>query len=135
MKLERPKRADDFVISLGPLEKLRERVVVPPATLVAQRAAVYAFLVAWGLYAAAATGPAFQLAVGFAYTAYVVFEKRPAKALFPALGQALAGLLAGWLLGSVVPVYVPLFPPAMAPETVASLFAFATMFVAAVFFK
>ena len=110
-------------------------MVVPPRQLIAQRAFVFAFLVAWSLYQAAASGPAFQMAVGFGLTAYYVHEKRSVKNLWGALGQALLGLFVGWLAGSVIPVYVPLFPPSVSPETVASVFAFFSMFVTCTFFK
>lgn len=135
IKLDKKKRDDDIVISLGPLDKLRDAVVVPPRPLIFQRLFVYAFLVVWSLYQAAASGPAFQVAVGFGLTAYYVHEKRGGKNLWGALGQALLGLFVGWLVGSIIPVYLPLFPPAVSPETVASVFAFASMFVTCTFFK
>ena len=135
IKLDKKKRDDDIVVSLGPLDKLRDAVVVPPRKLIFQRLFVYAFLVAWSLYQAAASGPAFQVAVGFALTAYYVHDKRGGKNLWGALGQALLGLFLGWLAGSIIPVYLPLFPPSVSPETVASVFAFASMFATATFFK
>jgi len=123
------------VISLGPIDKLREQVVVPPRKVVAQRAFLYAFLVAWSLLQAAASGPAFQLLVGFCLTAYLVHEKRPVKNLWAALGRAFLALFLGWLVGSILPVYLPLFPPSVGPEAAAAVFAYAAMFVAATFFK
>ena len=108
---------------------------MPPQKVIVQRAVVYAFLVAWSLYQSAQTGPAFQVAVGVALTAYLVYEKRPNKVLWPALGQAVLGLFLGWLAGSIVPVYLPVFPASFSPETVASLFAFVAMWVTATFFK
>jgi hypothetical protein len=110
-------------------------VVVPPRKLIAQRAFVFAFLIVWSLYQAAQSGPAFQMAVGFGLTGYYVHEKRGGKNLWSSLGQALLGLFVGWLLGSIVPVYLPLFPPSMSPETVASMFAFVSMWVTCTFFK
>ena len=135
IKLEKKKRDDDIVVSLGPIDKIRDAIVVPPRQLIMQRLFVYAFLVIWSLYQAAASGPAFQVAVGFALTSYYVHEKRGGKNLWGALGQALLGLFLGWLAGSIIPVYLPLFPPAFSPETVASVFAFASMFATATFFK
>jgi hypothetical protein len=63
IKLDKKKRDDDIVVSLGPLDKLRDAIVVPPRQLIFQRLFVYAFLVVWSLYQAAASGPAFQVAV------------------------------------------------------------------------
>lgn len=73
--------------------------------------------------------------MGFGLCAYYVYDKRPVKNLGGAFVQAFAGLFSGWLIGSIVPVYVPVFPPFMSPETIASLFSFVTLFLAATFFK
>ena len=108
---------------------------MPPQKVILQRAFVYAFLVVWSLYQSAATGPAFQVAVGFGLTAYYIHDKRAVKNLWSCLGQALLGLFLGWLAGSIIPVYLPLFPASFSPETVAALFAFASMWVTATFFK
>ncbi len=135
IKLDKKKKDDDIVISLGPLDRLRDAVVVPPRAVIGQRAFVYAFLIVWSLYQAAQSGPAFQMAVGFALTGYYVHDKRGGKNLWGALGQALLGLFVGWLAGSIIPVFLPLFPPSMSPETVASLFAFVSMWATATFFK
>ncbi len=122
-------------MSLGPIDKLRDQIVVPPQKVILQRAFVYAFLVVWSLYQSAASGPAFQVACGFGLTAYYVHDKRPVKNLWGSLGQALLGLFLGWLAGSIIPVYLPVFPAAFSPETVASLFAFTSMWITATFFK
>ena len=53
----------------------------------------------------------------------------------PPLRQAFIGLFSGWLIGSSVPVYLPVFPAIISPETIASAFAFFTMFMACTFFK
>ena len=53
----------------------------------------------------------------------------------PPLRQAFIGLFSGWLIGSIVPVYLPVFPAIISPETIASAFAFFTMFMACTFFK
>lgn len=135
IKLDKKKKDDDIVISLGPIDRIRDAIVVPSRTIIAQRAFVYAFLIVWSLYQAAQSGPAFQMAVGFALTGYYVHDKRGGKNLWGALGQALLGLFVGWLAGSIIPVFLPLFPPSMSPETVASLFAFVSMWVTATFFK
>lgn len=73
--------------------------------------------------------------MGFGFCAYYVYEKRPVKALGGAAIQAFIGLFTGWLIGSIVPVYLPVFPPMMSPETIASMFSFVTLFLAATFFK
>lgn len=135
IKIERPKRKDDVEVRIGFVDRIRDRIVVPPTKLILQRAAVYAFIVVWSLYTSAASGPAFQVAVAYGLTAYYIHEKRGLKALFPAMGQALLGLFSGWIVGSILPVYVPVFPPSLGPETVAALFAYVTMFISAVFFK
>lgn len=109
--------------------------MVPPQKVIAQRAFVFAFLVLWSLYQSAASGPAFQVAVGLGLSSYYIYEKRPVKNLFPALGQAVLGMFLGYVVGSIVPVYLPLFPAAFSPEMIASLFAFVAMWVACTFFK
>ena len=134
IKLDRKKK-DDVVVSLGPIDKIRDQIAVPPQKVIVQRAVVYAFLVVWSLYQSATTGPAFQVAVGLALTSYFIYDKRPQRALWPALGRGVLGLFLGWLVGSIVPVYLPVFPPSFSPETVASLFAFVSMWVTATFFK
>jgi len=108
---------------------------VPPNKTIAQRAFVFAFLIVWSLYQSAASGPAFQVAVGLGLSAYYIYDKRPVKSLWPALGQALLGMFIGYVVGSIVPVYLPVFPPSMAPEMVASLHAFVALWVACTFFK
>ena len=109
--------------------------MVPPNKTIVQHTVLYAFLCVWSLYQASASGPAFQVALSLALTAYLVYSKRVVKNVWPAMGQALLGMFGGYLLGSVVPVYLPVFPSTLSPETIAALFSFVAMWVAATFFK
>lgn len=118
-----------------PLCGCRDAIAVPPQKVILQRAFVFAFLIVWSLYQSAASGPAFQVAVGLGLSSYYIYDKRPVKNLWPAVGQALLGMFLGYVVGSIVPVYLPVFPAALSPELVASLFAFVALWVACTFFK
>jgi len=104
-------------------------------------AAIYVGLTAWSLVMSAATGPAFQLCLGFFACVFFFNEKRQklAKAgeskFWGAMGSGILSLFAGWFIGSLLPVAFPIFPTWIAPETIASLTAFITMGCAAVFTK
>lgn len=124
-----------FPAAAHSLHERSDAISVPPPKTIAQRFAVFAFLAFWSLQQASAQGPAFQVAVSLGLTAYFIYDKRPVKNIWPALGQALLGLFGGYLLGSIIPVYLPLFPPSLSPETVAALFAYVAMWVACTFFK
>jgi len=117
--------------------KIMTNIENPKQKLVLQRLAVYAFLAVWSLYQSAATGPAFQVAVSFILTIYLLCVKRGGKgAILNSLKDSFLALLAGWLVGTVLPVYLSfLFPPALSPETICALFSFITMWWTATFWK
>jgi hypothetical protein len=55
------------------MEKIAQNL---PQKLILQRALTYAIIAAWSLYQSAATGPAFQVAVAFGGTVYLMGSKR-----------------------------------------------------------
>ena len=81
------------------MDKLSEKLEKPPSKVVLQRAFVYAVLAVWSLTLSAASGPAFQVAIGFGLSIYYLNMKRGGKkAMFgapPPPPTAWGGHLAG----------------------------------------
>eukprot|EP00899_Mesostigma_viride_P020349 jgi/Mesvir1/28315/Mv04835-RA.1 len=118
------------------VEKFNAMRDKPSRNLILQRAFLYAFFAVWSVVQAAASGPAFQVAISFVLCVYLLHSKNTGKTVPQYLGVSFVALLVGWLLGTLIPVMIPfIFPPALSPETICALFTYVALFATCTFLK
>eukprot|EP00898_Chlorokybus_atmophyticus_P005986 jgi/Chlat1/6389/Chrsp44S05760 len=133
---DRSKRDKEGATGPAWAERFQKMLDKPSKQIIFQRTFLYIFLAVWSLMQAAASGPAFQVAVAFFLCVYFIHLKTGSKDLLRAFGFGFGALVAGWLVGTLIPVYIPaIFPPALSPETICALFSFVTLWATATFLK